>query len=421
MYRRVKDFLCMRNFDHIPSNTTQEHIRDAVIEYGIHQINHPYRDSTDYDVIIDDMAYPPVAIMGIATVIANGGLECPKLKGGDGTPCFKKYNELGFKIVPKGHHSTIERNPKDSLSWHEYLNHLRDRYIFDPVNLLSFCLRLQPRRSINRFLGRNEDGPKELGPKRDHFSVGGKDWFNRIQVAFTQTNLKLYLVSQGFQREQHKKVRSEMDNYFRSNYLEPLIWPSTGPLGDGIQDLDASNSWASYVSVSTEKQCQSVLSWLSAGQNLEAVNLRFANSKSSLLKKEKPELFETTSDLISLELKTVKLLAEGLDEEPEGSLNPERSDPSETKGAFKRDPAVIAWVKQRANGICELCETDAPFLDKYGNPFLEVHHIIPLADKGPDKVDNAVALCPNCHRECHHGGNATSLSKSLSEKLSRST
>jgi 5-methylcytosine-specific restriction protein A len=34
---------------------------------------------------------------------------------------------------------------------------------------------------------------------------------------------------------------------------------------------------------------------------------------------------------------------------------------------------------------------------------LEVHHKIRLADGGFDTVENAIAVCPNCHRQCHHG------------------
>jgi 5-methylcytosine-specific restriction protein A len=32
-----------------------------------------------------------------------------------------------------------------------------------------------------------------------------------------------------------------------------------------------------------------------------------------------------------------------------------------------------------------------------------VHHRIPLAKGGEDSVDNAVAVCPNCHRKGHYG------------------
>jgi len=72
--------------------------------------------------------------------------------------------------------------------------------------------------------------------------------------------------------------------------------------------------------------------------------------------------------------------------------------------AFRRNPDVIAEVRKRANGKCERCKADAPFLStKDHRPFLEVHHVIQLSQGGKDMVENAVALCPNCHRELHYG------------------
>jgi 5-methylcytosine-specific restriction enzyme A len=35
----------------------------------------------------------------------------------------------------------------------------------------------------------------------------------------------------------------------------------------------------------------------------------------------------------------------------------------------------------------------------------EIHHVKLLADSGEDTVENAMALCPNCHRESHFGIN----------------
>lgn len=71
---------------------------------------------------------------------------------------------------------------------------------------------------------------------------------------------------------------------------------------------------------------------------------------------------------------------------------------------FQRNPYVVAEVLERANGICEKCGKRAPFLkDIDGSPFLEVHHIIPLAEGGNDTIENAIALCPNCHRHAHYG------------------
>lgn len=74
---------------------------------------------------------------------------------------------------------------------------------------------------------------------------------------------------------------------------------------------------------------------------------------------------------------------------------------------FKRNQDVIAEALERANGFCESCKNSAPFLrDSDGTPYLEVHHQVPLAEGGEDTVDNAIALCPNCHRKAHFGKNS---------------
>ena len=70
---------------------------------------------------------------------------------------------------------------------------------------------------------------------------------------------------------------------------------------------------------------------------------------------------------------------------------------------FIRNPDVVAEVLLRANGVCERCKNDAPFLRKDGRPYLEVHHKTHLANGGEDSVENATALCPNCHRAVHYG------------------
>ena len=74
---------------------------------------------------------------------------------------------------------------------------------------------------------------------------------------------------------------------------------------------------------------------------------------------------------------------------------------------FNRNQYVVVEVLDRANGICERCEKPAPFLkDLDNNPYLEVHHIKPLAKGGNDTIDNAVGICPNCHRQAHYGKNS---------------
>ncbi|EJQ5570163.1 HNH endonuclease [Escherichia coli] len=74
-----------------------------------------------------------------------------------------------------------------------------------------------------------------------------------------------------------------------------------------------------------------------------------------------------------------------------------------TTRVYKRSPYVVAEVLLRANGKWQSCRCDAPFLKEDGTPFLEVHHIEWLSKGGEDSVENAIALCPNCHRQAHYG------------------
>lgn len=71
---------------------------------------------------------------------------------------------------------------------------------------------------------------------------------------------------------------------------------------------------------------------------------------------------------------------------------------------YDRNPDVVAEVLAQASGKCQRCGDPAPFARKSdGSPYLEVHHKIPLAFGGEDTVENAIALCPNCHRAAHYG------------------
>jgi hypothetical protein len=59
-------------------------------------------------------------------------------------------------------------------------------------------------------------------------------------------------------------------------------------------------------------------------------------------------------------------------------------------------------AKQRANFRCVVCH----------EPWVEVHHIVPEADGGPDNLENAAPVCGACHLK--YGGNPE-LRKQLRE------
>jgi 5-methylcytosine-specific restriction endonuclease McrA len=101
---------------------------------------------------------------------------------------------------------------------------------------------------------------------------------------------------------------------------------------------------------------------------------------------------------------------------PNGNQQP--SQITSTSTSFVRDVKVKAWVLERAKGICEACEVPAPFTTVDGYPYLEVHHVRKLADKGSDTPSNAVALCPNCHRRLHFSVDALAYRDELYRRVS---
>jgi 5-methylcytosine-specific restriction protein A len=130
------------------------------------------------------------------------------------------------------------------------------------------------------------------------------------------------------------------------------------------------------------------------------------------------ELIEPTDDTTKFDRAVATLVGRGVAiPRPEGNVNPpRRAVPNSDR--VVRDPKVAAFVRLRANGKCEVCECDAPFYTEKNTPFLEVHHLDRLAENGPDTVENAIAVCPNCHRRLHHGRERDRIKSELLAKRS---
>jgi 5-methylcytosine-specific restriction protein A len=129
-----------------------------------------------------------------------------------------------------------------------------------------------------------------------------------------------------------------------------------------------------------------------------------------------PDDYAPTAD-DQLDAKVLKLELQDLVGTPRGIEKPQRV--NGTVSSFLRDPLVKAWVLKNAEGKCEGCGELAPFKQVNGLPFLEVHHVKRLAQKGSDRISNAVALCPNCHRRCHHSSDKDEFTLSLYTKVER--
>lgn len=132
----------------------------------------------------------------------------------------------------------------------------------------------------------------------------------------------------------------------------------------------------------------------------------------------KKDDYASTADIEELEARTNRLIRRG--ERLFTPLGQNVVPVSESKvRVFSRDPEVRAFVLVQANGRCESCNQLAPFTTAAGVPYLEVHHVVPLANGGPDTVSNAVALCPNCHRRVHYAVDADDMVACLIAKIER--
>jgi 5-methylcytosine-specific restriction protein A len=128
-------------------------------------------------------------------------------------------------------------------------------------------------------------------------------------------------------------------------------------------------------------------------------------------------LLEPTFDQAKLNQQTKKLRKRGFSKKPMGQTTAPKKKVTHT--AYARRADVRAWVLDNAKGVCELCNEPAPFSDKDGEAFLEVHHVAPLAESLRDTTDNAVAVCPNCHKRCHYGSDKDAVLEKLYNSIGR--
>jgi len=66
---------------------------------------------------------------------------------------------------------------------------------------------------------------------------------------------------------------------------------------------------------------------------------------------------------------------------------------------IKRNVQIAQRLKSVYNSQCQIC--GYTFVKKDGQNYSEAHHLVPLGDRGSDRIRNLVILCPNCHRKLH--------------------
>ena len=79
---------------------------------------------------------------------------------------------------------------------------------------------------------------------------------------------------------------------------------------------------------------------------------------------------------------------------------------------FQRSLQLAEFVRTDNDYLCAVSQTScSAFLARDGHPYVEVHHIIPMAQQSGspinlDRVTNMTPLCPGCHTCLHRGGAA---------------
>ena len=79
-----------------------------------------------------------------------------------------------------------------------------------------------------------------------------------------------------------------------------------------------------------------------------------------------------------------------------------------SRDVYKRNRLVAIERMEISNYICNINKDHDLFISRFTDkPYLEAHHLIPLAtnelfDESLDILDNIFCLCPNCHRAIHH-------------------
>ena len=110
-----------------------------------------------------------------------------------------------------------------------------------------------------------------------------------------------------------------------------------------------------------------------------------------------------------------ELSVESLREKAEASVSGETTTTttSTSRTTYRRSDVVKEYALRVADGVCQGCGEEAPFLGTDGEPFLEVHHLYRRSDGGADHPDNVIALCPNCHRRVHYGQDGDNFNQQL--------
>ncbi|MXY70164.1 MAG: hypothetical protein F4Y47_16665 [Acidobacteriia bacterium] len=92
-----------------------KHIQESARLLVDGKVDHPFSESTAYDVALDDgRLLAPKALFGVAASRALGLEVRPShFRGGEGTPCFRAIRAAEFRIIPKAGNGDVPAQSED--------------------------------------------------------------------------------------------------------------------------------------------------------------------------------------------------------------------------------------------------------------------------------------------------------------------
>lgn len=212
-----------------------------------------------------------------------------------------------------------------------------------------------------------------------------------IQKAFISNESEVFSVKNGSKEERQYKAKWR-HNRDRGTGA-PLLGPTKGWVEVAFEDIQSSNIERKII------------------ESIKNSTTNFVPFTEQYIE---PHLSYNDEELFN---KAYELKSNINNKIPIGQSEPSRIEQSTQK--FQRDAAVVAYILNVSVGCCECCGQKSPFVKNNGEPYLEIHHVLPLADGGSDTITNTIAACPNCHRELHFGVNKISLQDQIYKRISR--
>lgn len=96
-----------RHLERLPAEilerATAEHVWEALQNFVVGEVEHPFGPSAEYDLVFNGQRFPPKAVFGVALSLALNGqrIEPKHFSGGEDSVCFRLLRKAGYSIVPK--------------------------------------------------------------------------------------------------------------------------------------------------------------------------------------------------------------------------------------------------------------------------------------------------------------------------------